>query len=291
MSIEIRKAERKQAKLRIGVSGPSGSGKTMSALKMAFGMTGDWSKIVVIDTESGRGELYAHLGEYSIVRLGAPYSPERYIEYIKACEEAGFSVIIIDSLSHEWEGAGGCLEINETIAQSRFRGNSFTAWSETKPRHRKLIETIINSPAHIIASSRTKIEMVMTDDKKVKKVGMKEIQMEGTEYEWTINFTIDREKHLAVVGKDNTELFEGKDPFIITPDTGRQLMEWAMSGKEAPAPTVTKADIRAYLEREYPILDSKEYGTFIKDNTGLDPNTTEPALVLSALKEAVNKAQ
>jgi len=287
MDIQIRKAERKQAKLRIGVSGPSGSGKTMSALKMAYGMTNDWSKIVVIDTESGRGELYAHLGEYSIVRLGAPYSPERYIEYVKACEDAGFSVIIIDSMSHEWESAGGCLEINEMIAQARFRGNSFTAWSETKPRHRKFIETLINSPAHIIATSRTKIEMVMTDDKKVKKVGLKEIQMEGTEYEWTVNFTIDREKHLATVGKDNTELFEGKDPFIITPDTGKKLIEWANSGApvvEEPKPIVyTKADIRTWLAENYPEVDPAHYGLFITEHTGLNANTEDPSMVLAML--------
>jgi hypothetical protein len=189
-------------------------------------------------------------------------------------------------MSHEWEGSGGCLEINEIIAQSRFRGNSFTAWSETKPRHRKLIETIINSPAHIIAASRTKIEMVMTDDKKVKKVGMKEIQMEGTEYEWTVNFTIDREKHLATVGKDNTELFESKDPFIITPATGKQLMEWAMSGKEVvpEVPPVTRADIRTYLQENYPEAEATTYGALIKEQTGLDANTVEPAVVLAMLK-------
>jgi len=99
----LRKAERKKAKLRIGLSGPSGSGKSIGALKLAKGIVGDWSKIAVIDTENGSADLYSHLGEYNIRELLPPYSPERFIEAIKDCESAGIEIIIIDSVTHEWD--------------------------------------------------------------------------------------------------------------------------------------------------------------------------------------------
>lgn len=236
MTFELKKAERKQAKLRIGLSSPSGGGKTYSALLLAYGMTKDWSKIVVIDTESGSAELYSHLGDYNVVQLEAPFTPERYIEAIKTCENAGMEVIVIDSTSHEWEGKGGCLEINETIAQAKYRGNTWSAWNETTPRHQKFIQAIITSKCHIITATRNKIDTVMTEDKKVKKIGTKEIQREGFEYELTVNFNIDRDTHKVIASKDRTNLFEGVDPFIITSDTGNKLMEWAQSGKEVEEP-------------------------------------------------------
>lgn len=229
-NIEIRKATRKQAKLRIGLSGPSGSGKTYSALLLARGMASAWDKIVVIDTENGSGELYSDLGEYNTITLDAPYSPERYIESIAAAGKAGMEVIILDSASHEWEGKGGCLEINENLASAKFKGNTWAAWSETTPRHRQFIQAIISSTCHIITTARSKTDMVQTEDKKVKKVGTKEIQREGFEYELTANFTIDREKHMAISSKDRTGLFIDRDPFVISTETGEELLKWNQGG-------------------------------------------------------------
>ncbi len=294
--MQLRKAERTKAKLRIGLSAPSGAGKTYSALLMASGIATGWDKIALIDTESGSGELYAHLGDYNVIQLEAPYSPERYIEAIKACEDAGMEVIIIDSTSHEWEGKGGCLEINENIAQSKFRGNTWSAWSETTPRHQKFIQAIVTSKAHIITATRNKIDTVMTEDKKVKKVGTKEIQREGFEYELTVNFNIDRDTHKAIASKDRTNIFDSMDPFVITAETGKTLKDWAESGKEvvvAPAvvePTapetlkVTKNDIVAYLAEVQPTLAKKDIAQYILEKTGLDAKTTEPAVILDALK-------
>ena len=212
------------------MSGPSGAGKTYSALLVAKGIAGDWSKIAVIDTENGSGELYSDLGEYNIITLDAPYSPERYIEAIKAAEDAGMEVIIIDSVTHEWDGKGGCLEINENLASAKFKGNTWAAWSETTPRHRKFLEAILTSPAHIITTARAKTDTIQTEDKKIKKVGLKEIQREGYEYELTLNFTIDRENHLAIASKDRTKLFIDRDPFLITEETGKELRAWNEGG-------------------------------------------------------------
>lgn len=299
MAFVLQTAERTQAKLRIGVNGPSGAGKTYSALLMAYGMTGDWSKVALIDTESGSGSLYAHLGKYQVLNFEAPYSPERYIEAIKACEEGGIEVVVIDSTSHEWEGKGGCLEINDKTAQTKFRGNTWSAWSETTPRHQRFIEAIVTSPLHIITCTRTKVETVMTEDKKVKKVGMKEIQREGFEYELTVNFNIDREKHLAVASKDRTEMFIDRDAFVITPETGKELIGWAQSGKEAPKverTAKTMKDIAELMRVLEPGIAKENIAARITELTGIvnpreaDPTELYAALSLSKKKIAKKKA-
>ncbi len=228
--IEIRKAARPKAKLRVGMSGPSGSGKTYSALLLAKGITGDLSKVVIIDTENHSGELYSNMGPYNVVGIEAPYTPEKYIEAIDACGKAGMEVCIIDSVSHEWDGKGGLLESNELIAQTKFKGNTWAAWSVTTPRHQKFIEAILSSPMHIVTTARSKTDMIQTEDKKVKKVGMKDIQREGFEYELTLSFNLDREKHYAIASKDRTGLYSEQDPFIISEETGKQLKEWADAG-------------------------------------------------------------
>jgi hypothetical protein len=227
---EFKKAERKQAKLRIGVSGPSGSGKTYSALLMARGLASDWNKVVLIDTENDSGTLYSDLGEYNHGKITAPFTPEKYIEAIKSCESAGMEVIVIDSTSHEWDGEGGCLQINEKLAQVKFKGNTWSAWSETTPRHQRFLEAITMSDCHVITTARSKTETIMTDDKKVKKVGMKDIQREGFEYELTVSFMIDRDTHCATASKDRTTLFIDTDPFVISEKTGETLKNWSESG-------------------------------------------------------------
>ena len=229
MKIELRKAERKMAKLRIGVSAPSGGGKTYSALLIAKGLVGDWKKIALIDTENGSGELYSELGEYNIITLEAPFSPEIYAEAIKACEDAGMEAIVIDSATHEWDGKGGCLEIVDSL------GGRYQDWAKVTPRHRGFLEAILASSAHVITTTRRKQDYAMNQDQsgkvKVEKLGMKEVQREGFEYELTIAFDIDI-KHNTVASKDRTGLFMDKPDFVITEETGVTLKEWAESGKD-----------------------------------------------------------
>lgn len=229
MTIEIRKAQRTQAKLRIGLSSPSGGGKTYSALLLAKGLVGEWGKIGLIDSENGRGDIYSDLGDYSIITLKPPFTPESYIEAIRAFENAGMEAIIIDSTSHEWDGEGGCLQLNEKLAIAKYKGNTWSAWSETTPRHQRFLDAITSSSAHVLTTVRNKVDTQYVDGK-VKKIGMKEIQREGFEYELTVNFTIDRDSHAVMASKDNTRLFEGKDPFVITEQTGETLRDWVLSG-------------------------------------------------------------
>jgi hypothetical protein len=226
--LELRKAERKKSKLRIGLAGVSGSGKTYSAILMASGIT-SWDKIAVIDTEMGSADLYAHLGDYNVITLEAPFSPEKYIEAIKACESAGMEVIVIDSITHEWEGVGGCLELSEQL------GGYPQGWKKVTPRHQRFIDSILQSKCHVITTVRRKQEYAMgigdNGKNKVEKKGMKEITREGFEYELTLSLSIEQ-NHLAVASKDRTGLFMDKPDFKITPDIGRNLKEWAESGAD-----------------------------------------------------------
>lgn len=228
--LQLKKATRKKVKLRLNLSAPSGAGKTYGALLLAKGLVGSWDKIAVIDTENGSASLYEHLGDFNVIDLAPPFSPERYIDAIDACVSAGMEVIIIDSSSHEWSGPGGCLEINEKLAQARYRGNTWSAWNETTPRHDAFVQKVLHCDAHIITCTRSKMETIMGEDKKIKKVGMKDIQRDGWEYELTVSLSIDRDTHMTIASKDRTELFEGKEPFKITEQTGLMIKDWCDKG-------------------------------------------------------------
>lgn len=249
----FKKAERKQARLRLALAGPSGSGKTYSALQMAKGLGG---KIAVIDTEHGSASLYADLVDFDVMELHAPYSPERYIEAIKAAEQAGYEVLIIDSYSHEWTGPGGCLEINDQIAKAKYKGNTWSAWNETTPRHRALTDKILTSPLHIICTMRSKTETVQGEGKKILKLGMKSEQRDGTDYEFTVVLDITHDDHYALASKDRTKLFQ--QPELITPATGQKLLDWLNCGtnQRERAESLT-VDFIATLEQASSLEDLK----------------------------------
>lgn len=226
----FKKAERKQAKLRLALSGPAGSGKTTGALMIAKGLGG---KIAVLDTERGSASLYSDKFDFDVVELSPPYTPERYIEVVEAAQKAGYDILIIDSMTHEWNGPGGCLELNEQIARTKFRGNVWSAWNETTPRHRKFVDSILAANLHIIATMRSKTETIQTENgagkKVVQKVGMKTEQRDGMDYEFTVVLDLTVDGHTALASKDRTRLFN--DPFVITEDTGRMLANWLNMGK------------------------------------------------------------
>ena len=219
--MEIRKSERKQAKIKLALQGSAGSGKTYSSLLLAKGLTGgDFTKIAIIDTENKSADLYAHLGDYNVVSMDAPYSPERYIEAIELCERAGMEVILLDSISHCWDFL---LEVH-----SNMPGNSFANWAKITPRQNTFINKILNSDAHIIATMRVKQDYVLNqkNGKMVpEKVGLKAIQRNDLDYEFTIVFDIDT-AHSAKATKDRTGLFVNSPEFKISSNTGKKIKAW-----------------------------------------------------------------
>ncbi|MBS7321112.1 MAG: AAA family ATPase, partial [Myroides sp.] len=137
--------------------------------------------------------------------------------------------IIIDSISHEWQGKGGCLEIHEML------GGRFNDWAKVTPRHNAFLDAIIQSKSHVITTSRRKVDYSIDQDSngktKVTKVGMKEITREGYEYELTVNFEFLNDRNLVNASKDRTGLFMGKPEFVINSATGKKLSEWCKQGK------------------------------------------------------------
>jgi len=224
--MQLKQSKRKNVKLRLGISGASGFGKSHSALLLAYGMTGDWKKVAVIDTENSSASLYSDLGEFNVLDLSAPYSPERYIEAIEVCEKAGIEIIIIDSITHEWNGSGGCLDIHSKL------GGRFQDWAKVTPLHQSFIDKILQSTCHIITTARRKVDYsldVVGSRTQVVKHGTKEITREGFEYELTVNFELINDQHLAKASKDRTGLFMNKPEFIITSKTGERLLNWCNS--------------------------------------------------------------
>ena len=236
--MQLQKATKSKVKLKIALQGTSGSGKTYSALQLAYGITGDWTKIAVIDTENESSNYYANQGDFNVLSLQAPFTPDRYLEAIQACIKAGMECIIIDSITHEWDGIGGILEMHEKATRNSRSGNSFNAWASITPLHNKFVQFIVDAPVHIIGTLRTKSDYVLQDrnGKQVPvKVGMKAITRDGMEYEFGIGFEIDL-NHTATCSKDRTGLFVDAEPFVITSATGQKLVEWANTGVDAPKP-------------------------------------------------------
>lgn len=225
----FRKAERRKAKLRLGITGPAGSGKTMSALLIAGGLVdGDYSKIGLIDTENGSGDLYVHskasgdeIGEYNVLTLAPPFEASKYISAIKMAEEAGLEVVILDSITHAWAGEGGFLEKQGKIADKS--GNSWSAWRTVTPEHNRFIDAMLQSKIHVIATMRSKTEHVY-EGGKVKKLGMAPVAREGMEYEFSVVFDMDQ-GHNATPTKDRTSIFDGQI-FKPSPETGKKLLKW-----------------------------------------------------------------
>lgn len=250
----IRRASRKKAKLRLGLSAPSGAGKTLGSLLLAYGITHDWNKIGIIDTEEGSGELYVGvekhgvtIGEYQYIRISNGFAPVKYTDAIKAFENVGIEVIIIDSLSHAWAGVEGLLEKQGKVADRT--KNSYTAWREVTPDHDALVNCMLQSKCHIIATMRAKTEYALQQGingkQQVVKLGMAPVQRSGMEYEFTVFFDID-DHSVASASKDRTDLFSTvnaagqleKREFMITPKIGTEILTWLNTGAEPPRPLI-----------------------------------------------------
>jgi len=233
----IRKASRKSLPLKIGMVGTSGSGKTYSSLLLAKGLLGSLDEVLVIDSEETgdiehdniyegkkRGsDFYAGLGEFSVLPISSPFTPEKYIKAIQLGVNEGFQCIIIDSGTHCWEGPGGVLDIHNKF------GGRFQDWAKANPHHHSFLEAIMKCPVHLIITLRQKSEYAVIQEGpklQVKKLGLKVQQREGFEYDLHITFQIEHETHLATIGKDRTGLFENRPPFLISEEIGQELKDW-----------------------------------------------------------------
>ena len=231
--IVFQRATMQQAKLRMALDGPAGSGKTFTGLIAATALC-NGGRIAVIDTEHGSASKYAKMFEFYSLQL-TNFHPERYIDGIRAAEEAGYSVILIDSLSHAWEGEGGVLELHDQATAREPGKNSYTSWRLVTPIQRDLVEAILQSKCHIIATMRSKTEYMLVEEngkQKPQKVGMAPIQRQGMEYEFDVVADLDTD-HKMIITK--SRCFAIADAVVTKPTVAwfGAIKTWL--GEGAPA--------------------------------------------------------
>lgn len=233
MTIQIKKAERKSVKIKLAITGPSGAGKTMGSLLLAKGLAAG-GKVLIIDSEDGSSNLYADhklVGmDFDVIELDAPYTVTKYLQALQAGQDAGYDVIVIDSITHAWAGEGGLLD-KKTSLDSR-GGNSFTNWASITKEQEQFKAKIIHSSSHVIVTMRSKQEYVVEANDKgrsaPKKVGLAPIQRDGMEYEFTTVFDVSMD-HSYQASKDRTGLFDGRIE-KLGESTGKEIRDWLNSG-------------------------------------------------------------
>lgn len=243
MSFDFQKAKREKSKARICLCGASGGGKTLSSLYLAYGMTNDWNKIAVIDSERGRALMYANrsdlgTGEFLHCDLEPPYTVERYVEAMREAEQivGEDGVVIIDSGSHAWKGNGGVLDYKEQVSSQRGK-TDFSAWNDAGKVQNNFIDTIMDLNCHVIVTLRSKSEYVQEKDPEtgkstVKKLGLAPVQRDDFEYEFMLVMDCDKDTHNATIIKDNTFLDSEGWFGQITPELGKRLIDWLNNGIE-----------------------------------------------------------
>lgn len=232
------KATKKRSRARVALIGPSGSGKTYTGLIIASTLA-DGKPVAVVDSEAGSASKYADQYEFNVCEL-TDHSPESYIKAIEAAAQAGHGAILIDSMSHAWMGKNGALELVDKAAARSKSGNSFTAWRDVTPLHNRLIDTILQSPCHVVATLRTKTEYVIEEDargkKTPRKIGMAPVQRDGMEYEFDIVGDMDLENNKLIVTKSRCPALAGE--VVVRPDAAfaKKILDWVSDGVEAPEP-------------------------------------------------------
>ena len=247
----FKKATKAQAKARVALIGPSGSGKTYTAMVLAKTLAGD-GRFAVIDTERGSASKYSDEFDFDVLELST-FEPDKYVQAIQAAGDAGYAVLVIDSLSHAWSGIGGALEQVDKAKDRSYSKNSFDAWRSVTPMHNALVDAILSSKCHIVATMRVKTEYVIEKNDNGKnvprKVGLAPVQRDGMEYEFDVVADIDPD-HKMVVTKSRCKRLA--DAVITKPKAAdfKPLVEWLQDGEPAPVAT--------------PVVEAKPAGDEVK---------------------------
>ncbi len=249
----FKKATRGSKKLRMAIDGPAKSGKTTTALRLATALG---KRIAVIDSEHGsaslyQGEVYDGVAlDFEVAEL-THFDPEDYVAALADAAAEGFDVIIIDSLSHAWDGVGGALDQVDQLAAEQ-KGNTFSPWKTVSPKHRRMIEAILASPCHVIATMRSKMEYAMERNQYGKiaprKVGLAPVQRQGTEYEFDIFGSMDQEHALTISGT-RCRAIDGLVVPLPGPEFMRPVVAWLAGERVEPVMNGTVSDEQAAAEQ------------------------------------------
>lgn len=282
---QFKKATKKQVKARVAIAGPSGSGKTYTGLVASTALA-NGGRIAVIDTERGSASLYSDYFSFDVLELEPPFSPKVYKQAIKAAEDAGYGVILIDSLSHAWEGEGGALDLADEATSRQRTPNSYTAWREVTPLHREMVDAMLQSKAHIVATMRSKTEYaIQKEDGKTKilKVGMAPIQRAGMEYEFTVVGDMDIDNKI-VISKSRFAPLQSK--VQLKPDINffKPFVDWLNSGDAEVKAEPTKPT----PQKEQPLTQA-ELSAAVQDTRTANGDKWARPMKPAVLKEALEK--
>lgn len=229
MSLSFQRASKKSARLRMALIGVAGSGKTYTALSIAQHLG---KRVAVLDTERGSASKYSDMFEFDVLEP-ENFNPKTYIDAIEAAAEAGYDVIILDSLSHAWTGQGGALDMVDKAARRSQSNNTFGAWRDVTPLHNAMVDAMIGAKIHIIATMRAKTEYVQEKDKNgrttVRKVGMAPVQRDGLEYEFDVVADLDQDNNL-IVGKTRCPAIAGMVVNKAGREVATKLNAWLSDG-------------------------------------------------------------
>lgn len=270
-------AERESTVLRINLTGPSGSGKTRTALELAHRIaTAEGKPVAFLDTEGRSSLLYRGDFEFDVMHLRNNYDPRQYIDIIEAAGRFGYGVLVIDSLSHAWNGEGGILSIVDA-ASKKIRDNKFAGWGEARPIQNQLANAIINAPIHLICTMRSKTAWDLQEGAggktKPVKIGLEPIQSDDLDYEFLLSFMLNMQHELTVTKTrfdsypiDRTLATGDYDTFIA------DALAWVKTGVKAPVFGLSKPDVAAAWARGH-------------YDDGLNAEDLLSALGVSALRE------
>lgn len=237
-------ATRGAAFLKLGIQGPAGCGKTEGALAIATQLAGEGGRVAVVDTENRSSELYAHRYRFAILDLKPPFESARYRRAIETAVAAGFTVVVVDSLSHQWAGQGGILE--RQGAAARKESNSYTAWRPFTKEHDDFKQFLVDLNVHLLVTMRSKTEYVIEKDDRgrsvPRRIGTKAIQREGTEYELTATVELRVDTKHGTSSKDRTGVLTGELD-LRDPALGARLRAWTFGNGAVAAPVAAPAAV------------------------------------------------
>ena len=278
MKFKAVEAVREKIAVKIALMGASGSGKSYASLRLATGMLdemekidGKRGKILLANTEGSRGRYYANEFKYDIVDLEPPYNPELFIDLINYAVDEKYSVLIIDSSSAEWEGKGGCLELQQQL------GGKYQDWARISPRHDRFIDALALSPIHIIATMKGKDQYEVDKDDRgkvsVKKLGV------GAK---------DRDSHIAKSEKDNTHIFEREGDVLLSEAFGEKIIKWANSGEGVSISAMKFAENRE-ATGDGAVTEANELANKLAEIKSLTGALTSASVDREAIATAIKK--
>lgn len=277
-------AVREKVLLRMALIGPTGAGKTLGALTVA---TRIGKRVAVLDTEHGRAKLFADRFAFDHHEHRGDHAPERYIEALRAAVVGGYDAFVIDSLSHEWVGDGGVLQL----------ADRFGSWKDVRPRHNAMIEALASAPLHVIVTIRAKMKYLVEEEEdggrkrqRISKLGVGPVQDENLPYEFDVIGYVDH-AHAATFTNRCEALVSQSRP--VDAETAEVIAAWLASGREPEPPEAASeqsvADMLDLIRRAWPAMTEEQVAERLETARAENRGALSPDYVRRTTERAIEE--